>query len=64
MDFSNSKNERLLARYDDVRLHVEKDNLAGGQYRFVGEKVKEYAERLREEMDRRRLNFTRIDWPF
>jgi hypothetical protein len=25
--------------------------------------VKEYAERLREEMDRRQLNFTRIEWP-
>ncbi len=63
MDFSNSKNERLLARYDDVRRHVELDNLAGGQSRFVGETVKLYAERLREEMDRRRLNFTPIDWP-
>ena len=63
MDFSNSKSEQLLARYDDVRRHVEIDNLAGGRYRFAGEKVKEYAERLREEMDRRRLNFTPIDWP-
>ena len=29
--------------------HVELDNLAGGQYRFAGEKVKECAERLSEE---------------
>ena len=63
MDFSRSKNERLLARYEDVRRHVELDNLAGGQYRFAGEKVKEYAERLREEMNRRRLSFTPIEWP-
>jgi hypothetical protein len=63
MDLTKSKDERLLTCYDDVRRHVELDNLAGGRYRFAGEGVKEYAERLREEMDRRRLNFTRIDWP-
>ena len=52
-----------MARYDDFRGHVEIDNLAGGRYRFVGEKVKEYAERLREEMDRRQLHFSPIAWP-
>jgi hypothetical protein len=63
MDFSNSKDERLLYFYDGVMLQVELDNKFGGRYRFAGESVKEYAERLREEMERRRLRFTPIEWP-
>jgi hypothetical protein len=35
---------------------------AGGRYRFIGEGVKQYADKLHEEMDRRRLRFTPIDW--
>src|SRR5260221_8469230 len=35
---------------------------SGGSYRFIGESVKQYADRLGEEMDRRRLRFTPIDW--
>jgi len=31
-------------------------------YRFAGEGVRAYADKLREEMERRRLNFTPIDW--
>jgi len=63
MDFSNSKDERLLHLYESVRQQVELDNLAGGRYRFAGESVKEYAERLRAEVDRRNLHFSRIEWP-
>ena len=63
MNFSQSKDERLLSYYEDVRRQVELDNMSGGRYRFAGDGVKQYAERLREEMDRRRLRFTPIDWP-
>jgi hypothetical protein len=63
MDLSNSKDERLLAFYENVRRQVEKDNMSGGRYRFAGDGVKQYADKLREEMDRRRLRFTPIDWP-
>jgi site-specific DNA-adenine methylase len=62
MNFSQSKDERLLAFYENVRQQVELDKKAGGRYRFAGEGVKQYAERLREEMDRRRLNYHPIDW--
>jgi len=62
MDFSQSKDERLLAFYENVRRQVELDIQAGGRYRLAGEGVKKYAERLREEMDRRKLNYNRIDW--
>lgn len=63
MNFSQSKDERLLAFYENVRRQVELDNRSGGRYRLAGDGVKQYAERLREEMDRRRLRFTPIDWP-
>jgi site-specific DNA-adenine methylase len=63
MDFSNSNDDVLLCFYDSVRQQVDLDNRAGGRYRFAGESVKEYAERIREEMDRRRLNFKPIEWP-
>ncbi len=62
MNFSQSKDERLLAFYENVRRQVEFDRRSGAKYKFAGEGVKQYAEKLREEMDRRRLRFTPIDW--
>jgi len=62
MNFSQSKDERLLTFYENVRKQVELDKKAGARYRFAGEGVKQYAECLREEMDRRRLNYHPIDW--
>ncbi len=62
MNFSQMKDERIVAFYENVRQQVELDKSAGGKYRFMGESVKQYAERLREEMDRRRLGYSRIDW--
>jgi hypothetical protein len=38
------------------------DMRSGSRYRFAGEGVKEYADKLREEMERRRLQFTPIEW--
>jgi hypothetical protein len=35
----------------------------GGRYRFAGDGVKQCADKIREEMDRRRLRFTPIEWP-
>ena len=63
MDLSNSKDERLLSFYDGVRREVELDIRSGGRYRFAGDGVKQYADKLREEMVRRRLRFTPIEWP-
>ena len=63
MDLSDSKDERLLSYYEDVRRQVELDNMSGGRYRFAGDGMKQYANNLREEMDRRRLRFRPIDWP-
>ena len=62
MDFSQTKDEPLLEFYESVRRQVELDVQADGRYRLAGEGVKNYAERLREEMDRRRLRYDLIDW--
>jgi len=62
MNFSQSKDERLLAFYENVRRHVELDKQSGGKYNFAGEGVRAYADKLREEMERRRLNVRPIDW--
>ena len=63
MKFLQSKDDRLLAFYENVRRQVELDKRSGGKYRLVGEGVRAYADKLREEIDRRRLNVARIDWP-
>jgi hypothetical protein len=62
MNFSQTKDERLLAFYENIRHQVHLDAQLGSQYRLIGEGVKQYANKLREEMDRRRLQFTPIDW--
>jgi hypothetical protein len=62
MNFSNARDESLIAFYESVRQQVRADMQSGGRYRFIGESVKQYAETLREEMDRRRIKFTPIDW--
>jgi hypothetical protein len=62
MNLSQSKDERLLAFYENVREQVELDKRAGGRYRFAGDGVKQYADTLREEIERRRLRFTPINW--
>jgi hypothetical protein len=61
MNFSDAKDESLLTYYVSVRRQVEADMHSGGRDRFAGESARQYAERLREEMDRRRLTFTPID---
>jgi hypothetical protein len=62
MSFVQSKDERLLAFYENIRRQVELDQQSGSPPWLIGEGVKRYAESLREEMDRRRLRFTPIDW--
>jgi len=61
-DLSKSSDESLLVFYENVRRQVDADIKSGGRYRFIGESVRQYAERLAEEMGRRRLRFTPIDW--
>jgi hypothetical protein len=62
MNLLNTKDENLIVYYENMRRQVQADMQAGGRYRFIGEPAKQYANRLREEMDRRLLRFTPIDW--
>ena len=62
MRFDNTKDENLVVFYESIRQQVVADIRAGGRYRLIGDSVKPYADRLREEMDRRGLRFTPIDW--
>jgi hypothetical protein len=60
MNYSQMKDERLLLFYEAVRQQVILDG--NSRYRLAGDGVRTYADKLREEMDRRRLDFTPIDW--
>ena len=50
---------------DEVCLHIREhqatDSGLGGRHRLVGARVKQYAARLKGEMDRRRLHFKPIE---
>jgi hypothetical protein len=60
MNFKQTKDERLLAFYEGGRHQVTLDT--GSRYKFVGEGVREYADKLREEIERRKLQFIPICW--
>jgi hypothetical protein len=62
MSFLNSKDDSLLHYYECVRKQVEADMQSGGRYRLAGDGVRQYAETLRDELNRRRLRFSPIDW--
>jgi hypothetical protein len=62
MNLSSTKDENLIVYYENVGRQVQADMRAGGRYLLAGDGVKQYADKLRDEMDRRRLRFTPIDW--
>lgn len=63
MALSDLTDESLLALYESVRRQVLADGSLGGRFRLAGTNVKQYADRLMEELTRRRLPFKPIDWP-
>jgi hypothetical protein len=62
MNFTDSSDECLLHFYESIRRQVTADKQSGGRYRLAGANVREYANRLKDEIDRRQLRFTPIDW--
>jgi hypothetical protein len=54
--------ESILRLYNSIREQVAKDAHSASPHRFMGDTARQQAERLREEMDRRHLKFTPIDW--
>jgi hypothetical protein len=62
VEFLQFKDENLLRLYDNIRIQVEADR--GLRYKFMAsETVKQRATALREEITRRRLQHTPIEWP-
>lgn len=50
MKLGNMTDESLLAYYESVRRQVAADSQLGDRYRLAGGTVKEYAERLKDEI--------------
>lgn len=63
MKLLDLSDESLLAYYESVRRQIMADNRLGGRYRLAGAAMKQYADGLKDEMNRRRLQFKPIDWP-
>jgi hypothetical protein len=62
MAVENLSDESLLTLYENIRQQVSEDICLGSRHRLMGETAKEYAERLREEIGRRRLRVIPIIW--
>ena len=61
MAIENLKDESILSFYEGIRRETEADRRS--KYKFAnGRSVKEYAEALRGEMTKRRLQHTPIEW--
>ena len=54
--------ESVLRFYEDIRQQVAADLATGNRYRFIGKAARKQAERLRIEIDRRRLKSNPIEW--
>jgi hypothetical protein len=62
MGFENLNDDSILRLYENVRHQVDAD--CTSQYKFtIGISVKQYATILREELTRRRLQHSPIEWP-
>lgn len=62
MSIERLADESILRYYENIREQVYADQISGSRHCLIGETVKQYAERLREEIDRRRLDCPPIDW--
>jgi hypothetical protein len=54
--------ESILRLYESVRNQVSADIRLGSKHRLLGETAKRRAQQLLDEIDRRRLQVTPIDW--
>jgi len=54
--------ESVLRLYDNIREQASADIRLSGRHRLLGEAARQHAERLREELDRRRVRYAPIVW--
>jgi hypothetical protein len=62
MAIQDLSDESVLKLYESIRQQVSADIRFGSKHRLLGEAVKQQAQRLREEIDRRGLQVTPISW--
>ncbi len=62
MAFENMSDQSLLMLYENIRQQVAEDIRLDSRHRLLGEAAKQRAERLRFELDYRRLHFNPIIW--
>jgi hypothetical protein len=62
MGIESLTDESVLRLYESIRQQVEADTLLGSRHRLLRETAKQEAERLRAELDRRRMRYAPIDW--
>ena len=55
--------ESVRILYESMRRQIAEDISSGVPERLNGDAAKQREEQLREEMDRRHMRFTPIDWP-
>ncbi len=61
MRFARLKDETILRFYENIRTQVERERTL--PHKFVsGHSVRQYATALREELTRRRLHCSPIEW--
>lgn len=63
MSFENTPDGRLIAFYSNIREQMSADAALGSEHRLISENVKQYAQSLEAEMQRRGLAFVPIVWP-
>lgn len=63
MSFESTPDGRLIAFYSNIREQMSADAALGSEHRFISENVKQYAQSLEAEMQRRGLAFVPIVWP-
>ena len=62
MSIERMPDERLTLFYENIRQQVEADRAHKHQF-MANPTVRQYADQLRSEMIKRRLNHSPINWP-
>jgi hypothetical protein len=62
MGLENLSDDGVLRLYENIREQVAADLSQWSRHRLLGETARQQAERLRQELDRRRLKYAHIGW--
>jgi hypothetical protein len=63
MSLAQLSDDSVRILYESIRKQVSEDISSGVPEKLMGDAARQRAEQLREEMNRRRMRFTPIDWP-